>query len=117
DGQAVAATDPGDVGESFRREPWFRQAGQSGEAIAGPSASARYGRTVLHIAAEIFHPENPGEAIGFIAVGYDWKGTGNVLARTRQKRSAFGLNVDLLLLDERSTVIGGSWNSQLGNWR
>ena len=116
DGRAVASTDPRDIGDSFRQEPWLQAAGRGGEGVEGPTRSARYGRTVLHIAADVFHPENPTQKIGFIVLVYDWQGTEEVLARCRRKRSAFGLHVDLLVLDERSTVIGGSWNPQLANW-
>lgn len=115
-GRAVAATDPRDVGESFASEPWFRAVERGGEAIDGPRSSSRYGRSVLDVAVAIFHPQDPGRKIGFLALVYDWNATREVLAHTRQKRAAFGLHVDLLLLDERSTVIGGSWTPGLGEW-
>jgi two-component system, NtrC family, sensor histidine kinase HydH len=116
DGRVTAATDPRDIGRSIRREPWFTRAAEGREAFAGPSHSARYGSGVLHITSEIFHPDDPAQKIGYIAAVYDWRKSGEVLARIRHKLAALGWHVDFLLLDERSVVIGGSWNPQLGDW-
>jgi two-component system, NtrC family, sensor histidine kinase HydH len=111
EGRAVAVSDPRDFDRYYVGEPWFMETSAGRDAFVGPRRSERYGRSVLEIATPIFDPDSSGKRIGAALLVYDWKSATAPFERTRIHLAELGTQMTLVVVDDRSAVIGGAWGA------
>ena len=78
------------------------------EGLDGPMFSERYGRQSLGISVPIHNPDRPEEVAGLLIGLFDWEHATGVLEQVRSNLRSVGLDVDVLLLDERGVIIGAA---------
>ena len=112
-GNAIAATDRIWLDRSYAAEDWWRTVQSGSEALVGPLRTRGTTTRVLEVAAPVVHPENPSRHLGALLLVYDWRRTETILEKIRGNLAAVGSRLDLLVVDGRGVVIGGSWSPAL----
>ncbi|NOT58409.1 MAG: HAMP domain-containing protein [Deltaproteobacteria bacterium] len=115
-GRVVASSNPSWIGETEALIP----GGPSiGEAVQGPFQAPGSVRTLLRFTVPVPDPEAPQALIGRLVALFDWERSTDVLTRMRESLVSVDFGTDMLILDARGIVIGGTarpsgpW--QLGN--
>jgi len=104
DGRTVAASDPGLLDERTAIERG------GNEGMQGPFFSDRYRRMVLEISVPIHNPDRAEEVSGSLIGLYDWERETALLGELQSNLRSAGLDVDVLLVDERAVVIAGAFH-------
>jgi two-component system, NtrC family, sensor histidine kinase HydH len=79
-----------------------------GETMRGPIFSEQYGRQSFEIAVPIYNPDRPDELAGLLLGLFDWERETALLAQVRSNLRSVGLEVDVLLVDERGVIIAAA---------
>jgi signal transduction histidine kinase len=101
DGRAVASTDPGRIGATYRPATPPRGADD-------PVWQSAHGRLVLELSTTVPDPEAPEHALGVLVAHYDWAQVMALTGRMRQGLTGSGLSVDFVILDDRMRLLGGT---------
>jgi two-component system, NtrC family, sensor histidine kinase HydH len=78
------------------------------EGLRGPFFSEAYRRPTLEIAVPIHNPDRTEELAGLLIGVFDWEREAVLLGQVRSNLRSVGLDVDVLLLDERGMIIGAA---------
>jgi two-component system, NtrC family, sensor histidine kinase HydH len=78
------------------------------EGLHGPVFSEQYRRQSLGIAVPIHNPDRPEELAGLLIGLFDWERETALLEQVQSNLRSVGLDVDVLLLDERGVIIGAA---------
>jgi signal transduction histidine kinase len=108
-GRTIAAADPDVLGAESASAIGQRALAAGDLVTDGPARSPRTGRRVLELATPIRDPEDKATVSGVLVATYDWSSAGASFAESRRFLAQMGLDVEILVLDERGTLIGGSW--------
>jgi signal transduction histidine kinase len=112
-GQVVSASDPSLLGSSLGGQKAARVALEGRKFLAGPIASGGPGRITIDIAVPIADPDRGDTVVGALVGRYDWRHAMGLVDRIRRSLLAYGLAVDVLVLDRDGAVIGESWRDDL----
>ena len=86
------------------------------EGLHGPFFSETYHRPTLEIAVPIANPDRTDELAGLLIGVFDWERETGLLGQVRSNLRSVGLDVDVLLLDDRGSIIGAATRSR-SRWR
>jgi signal transduction histidine kinase len=109
EGRTIAAVDPKLLGTEIAGDAWRRALATDDLVTSGPLHSPRTGEQILELATPIHDPEDRSSVSGVLLASYDWSSAGVSFAESRRLLAALGLDVEILVLDERGVLIGGSW--------
>jgi signal transduction histidine kinase len=112
-GRVVSASDPSLLDSPLGEQRAARVALGGRKYLAGPIASAAGGRTSVDIAVPIADPDRADAVIGALVGRYDWRRAMGLVDRIRRSLLAYGLAVDVLVLDRHGDVIGESWRDDV----
>ncbi len=108
DGEVVAASAPGLVGQSIKIG-----LSQRVNTIRGPISRSPYPRPLFEAREVIPHPDQPERSIGVLVAYYDSGALDRTALQLRENLAELGTRVGISILNEDGTVIGGSWD---GSW-
>ncbi len=100
--RVVASSNPAWIGEQERAVPGGTD---SKEAIEGPFRTTIATGSLVRFTVSVPDPDTPQLTIGRLVALVDWEQETDVIVRTRANLMSVGLNVDVLILDERGIVI------------
>src|SRR5262249_26346794 len=107
-GRTVAATDAAALGAEVGGDTWRQALAANDVVTAGPTRGSD-GRMVLELATPIHDPEDAASVPGVLTARWDWGTTRVFFEQTRRFLATIGLDVEILVVDARGTLIGGSW--------
>jgi signal transduction histidine kinase len=115
-GRVVASSNPSWIGETEATMP----GGPSvGETVQGPFRATGSARALIRFTVPVPDPDARQVLLGRLVALFDWERSTDVLTRVRESLVSVDFDTDMLILDARGIVIGGTarpsgpW--QLGN--
>ncbi len=112
-GRVVAASHPGWLGKTADALPGGAGAGG---VIEGPLRNSGEPAALLRFTIPIPDPDKRDASLGWLMALMDWDRELAVLAHERESLLSVGLDVEVLVLDARGVMIGGS-GRDAGPWR
>jgi len=115
-GRVVASSNPSWIGETEALMPGGPSAG---ETVKGPFQVSGSARTLIRFTVPVSDPDARQALLGRLVALFDWERSTDVLTRVRESLVSVDFDTDMLILDARGIVIGGTarpggpW--QLGN--
>lgn len=101
----VASSNPLSLG---KRGEGILGADSSEKTIDGPLPADREDALMLRFSVPVPDPDAPQMRIGRLVALLDWEHATGVVTRVRENLVSVGLQVDVLILDQRRVVIGGA---------
>lgn len=115
-GRVVASSNPSWIGET---EAMMPGGPSGGETVKGPFQATGSARTLIRVTVPVPDPDAPQALLGRLVALFDWERSTDVLTRMRESLVSVDFGTDMLILDARGIVIGGTTRPggpwQLGN--
>lgn len=109
EGRVVASSNASSLG---KREDRIWGKDSSEKTIDGPILTDSEDALLLRFSVPVPDPDAPQMRIGRLVALFDWEHATDVVTRVRENLVSVGLQVDVLILDQRRVVIGGATQSR-----
>lgn len=112
-GRVVASSNPSWIGETEAMMPGGPSAG---ETVKGPFQATGFARTLIRFTVPVPDPDARQALLGRLVALFDWERSTDVLPRVRERLVSVDVDTDMLILDVRGIVIGGTARPR-GPWQ
>jgi signal transduction histidine kinase len=104
-GRVVASSNPSWIGETEATIPGGPSAG---ELVKGPFQATGSARALIRFTVPVPDPDARQVPLGRLVALFDWERSTDVLTRVRESLVSVDFDTDMLILDAREVVIGGT---------